>query len=81
MPLRSNMLVGPVVRRLSRLRFPVLFCVTLGLFLVDLIAPDPFPFADEILLGLAAAVLSQWRRRRTDRDGEGEADPSGSRNG
>jgi hypothetical protein len=31
-------------------------------FLLDLLIPDFIPFADEILLGLGALILSNWRK-------------------
>ena len=34
----------------ARLRFPWLFALTAGLFLLDLVVPDPLPFFDETLL-------------------------------
>ena len=59
---------GPVralVRRYAGgLRFPKLLAVTAVLFAVDLAVPDVIPFADEILLGLAAVVLASLRTRR-----------------
>lgn len=48
----------------SRLRFPWLFALTAGLFLLDLIVPDAIPLADEFLLGLATLLLGSWRKRR-----------------
>ena len=59
-----KMSTGPVARYLSRLRFPYLFAVTAVVFVVDLFIPDLIPFADEIMLGFAAAVLGMWRTRR-----------------
>jgi Family of unknown function (DUF6116) len=56
-------LVGWFVARLARLRFPALFLIAAGLFLLDLVVPDMIPFADEVLLGLATALLASWRRR------------------
>ena len=55
-------LTGPFLAYASRLRFPTLFKITLGIFLLDLMIPDFIPFADEILLGLGALVLSNWRK-------------------
>ncbi len=53
------------------LRFPQLFVLAAGLFLVDLWIPDLLPFADEILLGLATLLLGSWRKeRRFDDDDE-----------
>ena len=52
---------GAVLAAASRLRFPVLFKVTLALFILDLLVPDLIPFADELLLGLAALLLGSLR--------------------
>jgi len=48
----------------SRLRFPWLFALTAGLFLLDLVVPDAIPFVDELLLGLGTLLLGSWRKRR-----------------
>ena len=48
----------------SRLRFPWLFTLTAGLFLLDLIVPDAIPLVDELLLGLATLLLGSWRKSR-----------------
>jgi hypothetical protein len=34
------------------------------LFVVDSFIPDMIPFVDEILLGLGAALLGSWKRRK-----------------
>ncbi len=47
----------------SRLRFPKLFALTVGVFVVDMLLPDAIPFADEILLGLLAALLATVKKR------------------
>ena len=39
------------------LRFPVLFMLTAGVLLLDLLLPDPIPFVDEVLIGLACILL------------------------
>jgi hypothetical protein len=57
-----NPLLGPVLAFAGRLRFPTLFLVTAGLFLLDVVIPDFIPFADEILLGLGALLLSSWKK-------------------
>jgi len=62
----------------SRLRFPTLFFLTAGLFLLDLWIPDLIPFADEVLLGLATVLLGMWKRRR---DGETEGETGGETDG
>jgi hypothetical protein len=57
---------NPFVRRLTGyaagLRFPQLFLFTAALFVADLLIPDVIPFFDEILLGLATLLLSQYKR-------------------
>jgi len=58
----TNPLTGPFLAYAARLRFPTLFKITLGVFLLDLLIPDFIPFADEILLGLGALILSNWRK-------------------
>lgn len=58
-----SFLIGPLLQFASTLRFKWLFLGTLALFIVTLVLPDPFPFADEILFGLATLVLSQWKKR------------------
>jgi len=59
---------NPITRALlayaGRLRFPTLFLITLALFVIDLLVPDPIPFVDEILLGLGTLLFASWRRRR-----------------
>ena len=58
----TSPLTGPFLAFAARLRFPTLFWITGGLFLVDLLIPDLIPFADEILLGLATLILSNWQK-------------------
>ncbi len=63
-------LIGPFVAYAAKLRFPVLFKVVLGLFVLDFLIPDIIPFADEILLGLGAALLASWKKRKDVRAAE-----------
>jgi hypothetical protein len=58
------LLLGWLVSRASQLRFPKLFALTAVLFALDFVVPDLVPFADEILLGLATALLGSWRKRK-----------------
>ena len=67
--MKRSPIIALVVGFLSRLRFPVLFVVTAVAFVLDLVVPDVIPFADEIALGLMAALLASWRKRRA---GEGD---------
>lgn len=59
----SNPLTAPIFAFASRLRFPTLFLVTAGLFVLDMLVPDFIPFIDELLLGLGTLLLSSWKRR------------------
>ena len=65
------MIRGLVARFAAGLRFPTLFGLVAGLFLLDLVIPDLIPFVDEILLALGTLLLGSLRRRRG-----GEAQPS-----
>ncbi len=60
-------IIAPLIGFASRLRFPVLFFITLALFVVDLFVPDFLPYADEILLGLGTVVLGKWKQRQPER--------------
>lgn len=60
----SSPMLLPLLEWARRLRYPTLFKVTAGLFLVTLVVPDPIPFIDEILLGLGTLLLANWKRRR-----------------
>ena len=67
-----KLIVAPLIAYLARLRFPVLFAVAAVLFVLDFLIPDAIPFADEILLGLGAALLGNWKKRKNP-------DPPGDR--
>ena len=64
------------LKNANQLRFKNLFFLVISLFLVDLLIPDFIPFIDEIILGLLAIVLANWKKERNqDREGtliEGE---------
>jgi len=71
-------LLIPVLRWFGRLSYPKLFVITGVLFLVNLVIPDPFPFVDELLLGLGTLLLAN-RKRRGANAGDGSADGRGRR--
>jgi len=60
-----------VTRFAAGLRFPALFAILAGLFLLDVLVPDLVPFADEILLAVGTLLVGSIRRRR-------ETPPAGS---
>lgn len=71
-----NPLLAPVLRWFGRLSYPKLFLTAAVLFLVDTVVPDFIPFADELLLGLGALLLANWKKPKPADDGktiEGEA--------
>jgi len=59
----------PIVTGLLRfaegLRFRQLFLLVAALFVIDFLLPDPFPFIDEILLGLLTLLLAAWRKDKS----------------
>lgn len=71
----ANPLLAPALRWFGRLRFPYLFLLTAGLFVVDALVPDLIPFIDEILLGLGTLLLANFKNRNLNPSGpiEGES--------
>ncbi len=59
------------LKNADQLRFRNLFFMVIGLFFVDLLLPDFIPFIDEIILGLLAIILANWKKERNqDKDGK-----------
>ena len=56
---------GPLLGFASRLKFPTLFFITLGLWLVNMVVPDPIPLIDEIVMGLLTLMLATWKKRKS----------------
>ncbi len=57
-------MIGQFITRFAAgLRFPTLFMLVAGLFVVDLLVPDLVPFADEILLALGTLLVGSLRKR------------------
>ncbi|RKZ47227.1 MAG: hypothetical protein DRQ58_07130 [Gammaproteobacteria bacterium] len=52
------------LKNADQLRFRNLFFMVVGLFFVDLLLPDFIPFIDEIILGLIAIILANWKKER-----------------
>jgi hypothetical protein len=69
-----KLIITPLVAYLAKLRFPALFAITAVLFVLNFFIPDVIPFVDEILLGLGAALLGSWKKRKEP----GSADDKGS---
>ena len=48
----------------NQLRFRNLFLIVIILLVVDLLVPDFIPLIDEIILGLIAIILANWKKKR-----------------
>ena len=48
----------------NKLKFRNLFLIVIGLFALDLVIPDFIPLIDEIILGLLAIILANWKKER-----------------
>ena len=70
-------LIAPIVAYFAKLRFPVLFGITATLFVFDFLTPDFIPFADELILGLTAALLAAGKsaKIRSPRRNEPDRQP------
>jgi hypothetical protein len=46
------------------LKFRNIFLIIIVLFIIDLFIPDFIPLIDEIILGLLAIILANWKKER-----------------
>ena len=74
--MNPSSLIAVFLKNANQLKFRNLFFLVTGLFLIDLLVPDFIPFIDEIILGLLAIILANWKKERNqDKEGtliEGE---------
>ncbi len=64
-----NSMIEMFLKNANQLRFRNLFFMVLALFFVDLLIPDFIPFIDEVILGLLAIILANWKKeRKQDKD-------------
>jgi len=61
---------GVFLRWASRLRFPYIFLLMSGLFVINLFIPDVIPLVDEIIMGLAAVLLANLRKKPEQEESE-----------
>lgn len=55
----------------DKLKYRKLFLIVIGLFIIDLLVPDFIPLIDEIILGLLAIILANWKKeRKQEKKGE-----------
>lgn len=59
----KRLLLAPFLQWAAKLRHPTLFKLTAALFALSLLTPDPIPFVEEILLGLATLLFASWKGR------------------
>jgi len=52
---------------LRGLRFPQLFALVAGLFLLNLILPDPLLLVDELILGLLTVMLGSLKAEESEK--------------
>lgn len=55
-------------RFVGRLKSSQLLLLVGSLFVLDLMIPDPFPFIDEIILGVLTVLIARWQSRRSEAD-------------
>jgi len=55
-----------IQRFLPRLRYPYLFLILGGLFLVDLVIPDPIPLVDELMLAMLTFLAATLTTRKDE---------------
>jgi len=74
--MNPSVLVASFLAFANKLKFKNLFFIIIGLFIVDLFVPDFIPLIDEIILGLLAIILANWKdERKKEKEGnliEGE---------
>ena len=71
-------MIGRMIGRFAAgLRYPTLFKLLLGLFVVDFFVPDVIPFFDEIALALGTLLVGALKKRHGAAASilEGEARP------
>ncbi len=59
--MKPTSLIDLFLKNADQLKFKNLFFMIVGLFLIDLLIPDFIPFIDEIILGLLAIILANWK--------------------
>ena len=60
--MNPNALIALFLGFADQLKFRNLFLIIISLFVIDLIIPDFIPLIDEIILGLLAIILANWKK-------------------
>ena len=59
-----NTLIERFLEFADGLKYRSQFLIILGILVLDLLIPDVIPFFDEIILGLVAVFLANWKKER-----------------
>ncbi len=62
--MNPSVLIASFLAYANKLKFRNLFLIIISLFAIDLIIPDFIPLIDEIILGLLAIILANWKKER-----------------
>jgi len=66
--MNSTSIIKTFLKNANQLKFKNIFFLVVGLFIIDLLVPDFIPFIDEIILGLLAIILANWKKERKQDD-------------
>ena len=66
--MNSISIIETFLKNANQLKFKNLFFLVISLFIIDLLVPDFIPFIDEIILGLLAIILANWKKERKQDD-------------
>jgi uncharacterized protein DUF6116 len=62
--MNPSVLIATFLAFANKLKFKNLFLIVISLFFIDLFIPDFIPLVDEIILGLLAIILANWKQER-----------------
>jgi hypothetical protein len=62
--MNPHILLAMFLNFANQLKFRNLFLIVIGLFFIDLLIPDFIPLIDEVMLGLLAIILANWKREK-----------------
>lgn len=63
---RPQSLIGWLQGFAGQFKSSTLLALVASLFVLDLAIPDPFPFVDEIALGIVTILVARWQSRRKE---------------
>ena len=66
--MNSIPIIETFLKNANQLKFKNLFFLVISLFIIDLLVPDFIPYIDEIILGLLAIILANWKKERKQDD-------------